>query len=71
MTIQVQATSYVSSMEVKIDFGDFRGSKVHFIHIFFKSNDKLSNAETCRRVENIFTSKILFRVLCFKESVLY
>ena len=71
VTIRVQATDYVSAMQVKISGNIFHGSKVHFIHIFFKSNDKLSNAETCRRVENIFTSKILFRVLCFKESVLY
>ena len=34
VTIQVRTLSYVSSMYVKIDFGDFHGSKVHLIHIF-------------------------------------
>ena len=36
VTIQVFATTSVSSMHVKIDFGDFRGSKVNFMDFFFQ-----------------------------------
>ena len=35
VTIRVETTSYVSSMYVKISGQLLRGSKVHFIHIFF------------------------------------
>ena len=54
-------------------FLDIRTEVKFIIYIFFvfKSNDKLSDTETCWRVENIFTSKILAGLLCFKESVLF